>query len=183
MFFRPNSPLPPANRRYRDRDSLPSPRPEHRPAVRRAAPCRCECPVRTGAVRHVERQHQRYADFADLHRQIEIAFQIGRVGDTDDDIWFAADDVVAGDQFVERKSGQTIRAGQVDDTDSVSIAATDAFFLLDRLAGKVADALIEAGQGVEKRCFTRIGIASERDGDGRCFDVGCHEVDLKIFNS
>ena len=76
-----------------------------------------------GDVDHVQRDDDRHAQLQDLRRQVEIALQVGRIDDGDDDVGprlagVVAEDDVDGDHLVGAARGQAVGAGQVDELEA-----------------------------------------------------------------
>ena len=115
-------------------------------------------------VHHVDGDHNGDAQLRQLGGQIEIALQIGAVDDVQNGVGALADQVVAGHHLLQRVGGQGVDAGQVHD-DHVLVLFQASLLLLHRDAGPVAHKLVGAGQGVEQRCLTAVGVARQRDLD------------------
>ena len=120
-----------------------------------------------GHVGHVEGEEHLAVEFPDLGRQIQAALEVGGVDDVDDDVRPLVQQKVAGDDFLDRKRGQAVSAGQVDDGQVVSIAGYVPFLLFNGDPGPVPDFLAGAGEVVEDGCFAGVGVAGQ--GDDKTF--------------
>ncbi len=120
-------------------------------------------------IHHVERQHDRTTDLLQLQHQTQRQTQVGRVGDTHDQVGGhvvlrAAQHDVARHLFVGRAGAQRIGAGQVHDAHRAAGRGrqwTDLLF--DGDAGIVGDLLPAAGQRIEQGRLAAIGIADQRN--------------------
>ena len=75
-----------------------------------------------------------------------------------------AEDHIDGDHFVGAARRQAVGAGQVDQVEGLAGTGHLPFLGLDGDAGIVADALTQAGQGVEEGGLAGIGIADQSSG-------------------
>ena len=116
-----------------------------------------------GFVDQVERDDHAVGDFQDLQRQVEVAFQAGRVDDDDRHVRLAEQDEVAGDFFVGAGRKQRIGARQIDQFVVLVAVVEAAFGAGDGLARPVAGMLAQPGQGVEDRALAGIRVARQRD--------------------
>ena len=92
-------------------------------------------------VHHIERQNRRHLEREQLERQIEIAFQIGRVYDVDDAVRLLLKDKIPGHDFLGGIGPQRVDARQIDHG-AVLLPAYLSAFLIDRHAGEIADVLV-----------------------------------------
>ena len=74
------------------------------------------------------------------------------------------DQIVTGDDFLQRVRRQGIDAGQVGDDDVVMLLQL-AFLLLHGDARPVADELVGTGQGIEQRGFAAVRVARKGNSD------------------
>ena len=111
-------------------------------------------------VHHVERQHHRHAQLEELEREVEVALDVGRVHDVDDAVGLFIQDEVARDDLLLRVGAQRIDARKVDHR-AVLFPADLAHLLVDGHAREVADVLVGAGEGIEKRRFAAVLVADE----------------------
>jgi hypothetical protein len=107
--------------------------------------------TRLGDITHIERQHYRHPEFAQLHGQIEVALQVRGVDHIDQDIRLLVDDEIAGNHLLDRIGGQTVRSGQVHNLELPFPVPAGAFLLLYRHPGIITDMLAATGHGIEKR--------------------------------
>jgi hypothetical protein len=134
-----------------------------------------------GDVDHVQRHDHGHAEFEGLRRQIKVALQVGRIHDGDDDVrpgraGLLAEDNVHGHHLVRAARGQAVGAGQVDEVDGTPGERAPPLLRLDGDAGIVADALVQAGQGVEQRGLARVRVADQGHGERRRLHVdGGHQ--------
>jgi len=101
----------------------------------------------------VERHHHRDAQLHELHRQVEIALQVGGVHHVDDQIGTLVDQVVAGDDLLLGIGGKRVGAWQVHQTDISAPMLEGRFFLLHRDTGPVTHMEPCARYGVDKCRF------------------------------
>ena len=130
-------------------------------------------PLIAGDVDHVENQQRRVSQFDDLGREVEVALQVGGIGDDHDQIrrghvGHALEQDVAGDLFVGGLRTQGIGSREIQNGDRMEGVGSGegAFFSLHRDPGVVADAGAKAGQGVEQRGLAAVRVAGEDDGEG-----------------
>ena len=74
-----------------------------------------------GDVVHVENQHKRLSHFHKLDRQVKVSFQVGRVGNINDEVGGFTKNKASGHSFFFRIGRQTIGSGKVHHFDGVSV--------------------------------------------------------------
>ena len=127
-----------------------------------------------GDVGLVEDEGHRQAELGELGGEEEVTEEIGRVDDQHHRIGPAVAGDVAGeriddDLLVGRSRGERVESRQVDELDLLPVAEVAGAGLAgDGDAGVIADALTQAGQGVEEGRLAGVGIADERD-QAACF--------------
>ena len=114
-------------------------------------------------VHHVQGDDDGDVYLHDLRREIEVAFEVGRVDDVDDAVRLFVDDVVAGDDLFRRIGREGIDAGQVYDLDLFGQLFIDALPLVDGDARPVADVRRAARKGVEQRRLAAVRVARKRE--------------------
>ena len=115
-------------------------------------------------IHHVDGDDDRDAQLGQLRGEVEVALEVGAVDDVQDGIRALRDQIVTGDDFLQRVRRKGIDTGKVHD-DDVLMLLKPAFLLLDGDAGPVANELVRARQGVEQRCFAAVRIAREGNFD------------------
>ena len=111
-------------------------------------------------VHHIQRQHHRDAQLHQLHGQIEVALDIGRIYDIYNAVRVGVQQKVAGDDLLAGIGRQRVDARQIGH-DSLAVTADDAVLAVHRHAGKVADVLVGAGQLVEQRRLAAVLVARQ----------------------
>ena len=119
--------------------------------------------LRPGDIDHVERQHDRNAQFQSLRGEIQVAFQVGRIDDRDDDIGpgFAllpAQDDIDSHHLIGTARRQTVGARQVDQIERLTGAIQLAFLELDGDAGVVADVLRRPVRALNRVVLPVLGL-------------------------
>ena len=115
-------------------------------------------------IHHVDGDDDRDSQLGQLRGKVEVALEVGAVDDVQDGIRALRDQIVTGDDFLQRVRRKRIDTGKVHD-DDVLMLLEPAFLLLDGDAGPVANELVRARQGVEQRCFAAVRIAREGNFD------------------
>ena len=113
---------------------------------------------------HVDRHHNRDAQFDQLGGQVEIAFDVGAVDDVEDDVRLFADQIGTGDDLLQRVRRKRVDAGKVLD-DDVLLPFQAALLLFHRNAGPVADILVGTRQRIEQSGLAAVRVAGQRDLD------------------
>ena len=111
-------------------------------------------------VHHVDCQDHRNAELDKLCGEVEVALEVRAVHDVQDRIRTFVDQIISGDDFLQRVRGQGIDAGKVGD-DHVAVTFQLTFLLFNRDARPVAYELVGAGQRVEQRRFAAVRVARE----------------------
>jgi len=124
-------------------------------------------PASAHFVHHVQRQDDGHAEFQELDRQVEAAFERACVHHVDDAAGLLVDQEGPGGQFVGAVGGERIHTWQVDQAKFPGIGRKMALAFLHGDTGIVAYVLSGAGQGVKERRFAAIGIAGQGEGDCR----------------
>ena len=121
-------------------------------------------------IRHVERDHDGYAQIHQLRRQVEAARNGRGIDDVDDDIRIGLLQVVARDLFVYCVSSatETVGARQVHDFGLTAAMIVAPGLVLYGYAGPVADALPTPREAVEYGRLAAVGIADDRDDGSAC---------------
>ena len=113
-------------------------------------------------VHHVYRHDHRNTGFRKLCCEIQVALQVGSVNDIEDRIRLLIDQVVTGDNFLQRIRRQGVDARKVFN-DDIRMSLQFAFFFLNRYARPVSDKLIRAGQRVEQCCLSAVRVSRKCD--------------------
>ena len=116
-------------------------------------------------VHHVQRHDHRPAQFFKLEGQVQVALEIAGIDDVDDHIRLVFQDVIAGDNFLDRIRGKRVDTGQIDQGEQVGPAPDHTDFLFNGYTGPVARCLPCACQPVEEGCFTAVWVASQSQVD------------------
>ena len=119
-------------------------------------------------IHHVESDDDGDAEVEELRRQIQVAFEVRRIDDRDDQVRLVlavAENDVDGQHLVGAAGREAVGAGQIDDVERAPVMPTDSLLRLDGDAGIVADALVHAGELVEQRRLAGVRIADEGDGE------------------
>ena len=101
----------------------------------------------------------------ELGRQVEVALDVGRVDDIDDDVGHGVDEVLPDIEFLRRIGREGVGAGEVDEGDVVTLVGEVAFLGVHRHAAVVADVFMAAGGDVEKGGLAAVGVADEGHAD------------------
>lgn len=115
-------------------------------------------------IHHVEGQHHRAVEFHELHREIEVAPDVGCIDDVDDAARLLAEDEPAADDLFLAIGAHGVDARQVGDV-GIGMSADDAVLTVDGDAGEVAHTLIGAGELVVERGFPAVLITDKREGE------------------
>ena len=115
-------------------------------------------------VHHVEGDDHRQAQFENLRGQIQVALQVGRVDQVDDDVRVAIEKIVASDDFLRRIRRERIDAGEVGNRD-ILVLGVLAFLLFNSNARPVANVLVGAGQVVEHGRLAAVRVAGKRNAN------------------
>ena len=117
-------------------------------------------------INHIDRDDDRDPEFGQLGRQVQVPFEVGAVEDVQDRVGALPDQVVPGDDLLECVRRERVDTGQVGDRHSV-VPFQFSLFLFDRHPGPVPDELVGAGQGVEQRGFSAVGVPRQCDAHTR----------------
>ena len=108
-------------------------------------------------VHHVHGHDHRDAQLGQLCGEVEVALKVRAVDDVEDGVRPLVDQVVAGDDLLQRVGAERVNAGKVHDDDVVMLFQP-AFLFLDRDARPVANKLIGAGQRIEQRRLAAVRV-------------------------
>ena len=111
-----------------------------------------------------ERFGKRDAELSELGGEIQVTLEVRAVDDVQDRVGTLGDEVVTGDDFLQRVGGQGVNTGKVHD-DHVIVLLELTFLLFHGDAGPVTDELVRTGQRVEQRRLTAVGVAREGNFD------------------
>ncbi len=119
-----------------------------------------------GNIHHGEGHNNRHLQVHDLGAEKEVPFEIGGVGNDNNEIGSFGISLVqqylVGDLFIGTLGVQAIGARQVDDIGSERFGdARGAGFLIDRNTGEVAHLLVEPRKRIEEGTLTAVGISDE----------------------
>ena len=117
--------------------------------------------ARAQLVGHIEGDDGGQSEAEELQRQIQPALGRGAVDDVDNRVWPLVGQEVACDKLLRRIGGQRINARQVGQL-HVGALLQGAARPFDGHAGKVPHAGAAAGQQVEQRCLSAVGVPDER---------------------
>ena len=132
--------------------------------------------ARLGQVPHVQAQHDRHTDFANLGIEVQVSLDVGGVDDADDsvdssDIGLPTQQHIDRDHLIERSRGEAVRPRQIDERDLRPLIGEDAELLLDRTAGEVRDPRVQPRERGEEGALAGIRVADQDNGQ---FARGCH---------
>ena len=116
-------------------------------------------------VHHVQGQHHGGIQLHELHRQVQVALDVGRVHDVDDAGRLFADDELAGDDLLAGIGRHRVDAGQVGDF-RFRVLFDGTALPVHRDAGEVAHMLVGAGELVEQGRLAAVLVARQRKGQG-----------------
>ena len=109
-------------------------------------------------IHDIQRDDDRGVHLEQLHGQIEVALDIGRVDDVDNRAGLFVQHKAARDDLFIGIGRHRVDAGQVGD-EGVFVTLDDAVLAVDGYAGEVADMLIGACQLIEERGFAAVLVA------------------------
>jgi len=109
-------------------------------------------------VHHVERHDHGQAQFQQLQRQIEVAFEIGGVHDVENPVGMAVQQKIPRDGLLLRVRPEGINPREVDNQD-VFIPLYASRFLVHGHAGKVPHMLAGTCQNIEQRGFAAVWVS------------------------
>jgi len=113
-------------------------------------------------VHHVQGQHHWHPQLDKLQREIEVALDVCGVDDIDYPVRLLVADEVPGYYFLLCIGPQRIYARQIHHS-AVFLSPYLTGFLIHRDAGEIADMLVGACQGVEKRGLAAVLISGQRE--------------------
>ena len=115
-------------------------------------------------IHHVDGDDHGDAELSELGGEIQVTLEVRAVDDVQDRVGTLGDEVVTGDDFLQRVGGQGVNTGKVHD-DHVIVLLELTFLLFHGDAGPVTDELVRTGQGVKQRRLTAVGVAREGNFD------------------
>ena len=115
-------------------------------------------------VHHIDGKHHGLVEFQELHREIEVAFDVGGIDDVEDGRGVLVEDESTRDDLLCRIGRKGIDAGEVGNL-GIGIATDDARLPVDGNAGEVAHVLVGTGELVEERCLAAVLIAGKGEGE------------------
>ena len=122
--------------------------------------------MRLRNVEHIHHDNHRHAHFNELSREVEVAFEVGRVDDVHHAGRFIRQNVVAGDAFVFTRGtcGRNgINTGKINDFDLFVVIGVVTHLLFHGHAGPVADVLTRPGKGIKERRLTAVRVTDDAD--------------------
>ena len=117
-------------------------------------------------VHHVECQHHRNVQLHQLHGQIKITLNIGRVNDIDDALRLVIKQELSGHNLLASIGRHGIDARKIG-YQGIIMASNHAVLAIYGHARKVSDMLVGTGELVEQGRLTAILIACQREGERR----------------
>ena len=118
-------------------------------------------PVLLRLVHEVEGDDHGPLQLQKLHRQVEVALDIGGVHNVDDGVGMLAHDEVPGHDLLHGVGGQGVDPRQVHHGHVPAVDPGLALLLLHRHAGPVAHILVGAGESVEEGGLATVGVAHQ----------------------
>ena len=112
-------------------------------------------------IHHVESDYNRDVHFQQLHGQIQIPLNIGRVHDIDDRLRLFIQDKVSRDQFLFGVGRHGVDARKIRDQ-SIFMTEDHAVFAIHRNSRKISHMLPRPGQRVEKGRLAAVLISDKR---------------------
>ena len=111
-------------------------------------------------VGHVQRNDDRKTELENLSGQVQAALDIRGVNEVDHDVGTVVDQIVARTDLFGRIGRQRVNARQVGN-DNVLVAEQLCLLLFDGYARPVSNVTIFAGDAVEQRGLTAVGVTGE----------------------
>ena len=115
-------------------------------------------------IHHVDGDDHRNTQLGELRGQVQVTLKVRAIDDVQDGIGTLGDEVVTGNDLLQRVGGQRVDARQVHDDDVVVLLQL-ALFLFNGNAGPVTYELVGAGQRVEKSGLAAVRVAREGNFD------------------
>ena len=115
-------------------------------------------------IHHVDGDDHGDAELSELGGEIQVTLEVRAVDDVQDRVGTLGDEVVTGDDFLQRVGGQGVNTGKVHD-DHVIVLLELTFLLFHGDAGPVTDELVRTGQRIKQRRLTAVGVAREGNFD------------------
>ena len=119
-------------------------------------------------VHHVQCKDHRNIHLQQLHRQIQIPFDIGRVQNVDDRLRLFFQHKIPGDDFLTAVGRHGVNARKVGHI-GLGMSFDRAVFPVNRNARKVSDVLIGASQLIKKGGFSAVLVTHQRKSQCRSF--------------
>ena len=123
-------------------------------------------------VHHIERQHHRNIQLHQLHCQVHVPLNIGRVGDIDDPLGMFPQNKLSCNQFLAAVGGHGINAGKVRH-ERVFFPSDHSVLSVHCHAGEVSYVLIGTCQLVEQRGLPAVLVSCQGKGDLRSLRESC----------
>ena len=111
-------------------------------------------------IHHIQCDDHRDVQLEQLHREVEIPFDVGRIDDIDNAFRLCLQYIVPRNQLFTGIGRHGIDAGKIGEH-GVGNTADHPFLSLNRDAGEIADVLAGAGQLVEQCGFAAVLIAHQ----------------------
>jgi len=89
-------------------------------------------------VHEIDRENRPVGNFQHLKREVQVAFQCGRIGDDDNAVRLPEEDEIAGDFFILRGGEKRVSAGQINEFVANAVKFEAAFRAGDGFSGPVA---------------------------------------------
>ena len=115
-------------------------------------------------IHHVDGDDHGDAELGKLGGEIQVTLEVRAVDDVQDRVGTLTDQVVTGDDFLQRVRGQGVNTGKVHD-DHVIVLFELTFLFLHGDAGPVTNELVRTGQRIKQRRLTAVGVAREGNFD------------------
>jgi len=116
-------------------------------------------------VAHIEGQHERHAQLHDLHSQVQVPLQVGRVDDVDDDVGPLIYDEVPGHHLFRGVGSEAVGAGQIDDAHAHLTVPTGTLLPLHGDSSVIAHMLAPARKVAEHGGLAGIRVPRQGDDD------------------
>ena len=111
-------------------------------------------------IHHIKCKNNRKSDLDQLGGEVQVSLDVRSVDDIQNDIRFLVDQIISGNDFLQRVRAQRVDSRKVLD-DDVLVAREASFLLLDRDARPVSDVLGAARQIIKQRGLSAVRISCE----------------------
>ena len=115
-------------------------------------------------VHHIQSKHHRYAQFHQLHGQIQVALNVGGVHNVDDALWLGIENELARHYFLARVRRKRIDAGQVHHL-GIGVSFDNARLAVDGHARKITHMLIRTSERIKQRGLAAVLITHKCKSD------------------